>query len=232
MLKEGDKAPAFKLNDENGTPTALEQFSGKKVVVYFYPKDDTPGCTTESCSFRDNYSAILERGAVVIGISADNESSHQKFKKKYDLPFYLLSDPEKTVIMAFGAWGEKKMYGKTYEGIIRSTFLIDEDGTIRKVWPKVTPKNHAEDVLFRQETSSETRLRPRSNRHELRGGSAMNRLTVLYGHPEDPAEFDRYYREVHIPIATKMQGLKGWTIGKCEAANTGERPPYYMIVGL
>ena len=117
------------------------------MVVYFYPKDDTPGCTTESCSFRDSYDQFLSRGAVVIGISADGQASHQKFKTKYDLPFYLLSDPDKRAISAFGVWGEKKMYGKSYEGIIRSTFIIDGDGTITKVWEKVKPKAHAVDVL-------------------------------------------------------------------------------------
>ena len=147
MLKEGDKAPSVTLNDESGTSITLDQFTGKKVVVYFYPKDDTPGCTKEACSFRDNYDAILEKGAVVVGISADDETSHQKFKSKYDLPFYLLADPERKAIDAFGAWGEKKMYGKTYEGVMRSTFVIGEDGTIIKAWPKVKPADHAEEVL-------------------------------------------------------------------------------------
>jgi peroxiredoxin Q/BCP len=147
MLKEGDTAPRFELNDASGQKVSLDQFAGRKVVLYFYPKDDTPGCTAESCSFRDNYEAILSRGAVVVGISADSEASHSRFARKHDLPFHLLSDPDKKVISAFGAWGEKTMYGKTYEGIIRSTFLIDEDGTIIRVWPKVTPKDHAKAVL-------------------------------------------------------------------------------------
>lgn len=147
MLKEGDKAPAFTLNDHSGTPVSLSDFAGKKVVVYFYPKDDTPGCTKEACSFRDNYDDILAAGGVVIGISADNEKSHTKFRDKYNLPFYLVSDPEKVAINAFGAWGEKSMYGKTYEGILRSTFVISEDGTIIKAWPKVKPADHALEVL-------------------------------------------------------------------------------------
>lgn len=147
MVKEGDKAPGFTLTDETGTSVSLSDFAGKKVVVYFYPKDDTPGCTKEACSFRDNYDAFLNKGAVVIGISADSEASHQKFKSKYDLPFYLLADPEKQAIQAFGAWGEKKMYGKTYEGVLRSTFVIDESGTIIKAWPKVKPEDHASEVL-------------------------------------------------------------------------------------
>jgi len=147
MLKEGDKAPDFALNDESGKLVSLKDFAGKKVVVYFYPKDDTPGCTKEACSFRDSYDEILERGAVVIGISPDDESSHGKFKSKFDLPFYLLADPERKAIEGFGAWGEKKMYGKTYEGVMRSTFVVGEDGTIVKAWPKVKPEDHAKEVL-------------------------------------------------------------------------------------
>lgn len=147
MLEEGSKAPAFTLADESGTSVSLSQFAGKKVVVYFYPKDDTPGCTTEACGFRDNYNAILAKGAVVIGISADSEKSHAKFKSKYELPFYLLADPEKTTIQAFGAWGEKKMYGKAYEGILRSTFVIDEKGVVTKVFPEVKPADHAQEVI-------------------------------------------------------------------------------------
>jgi len=147
MLREGDKAPAFTLNDHDGNPVSLSDFAGKKVVVYFYPKDDTPGCTKEACSFRDNYDDILAAGAVVIGISADDVKSHTKFREKYNLPFHLVSDPDKVAILGFGAWGEKSMYGKTYEGIIRSTFVIDEKGTIIKAWPKVKPEDHALEVL-------------------------------------------------------------------------------------
>jgi peroxiredoxin Q/BCP len=147
MLKEGDKAPEFALNDEAGNTVSLKDFAGKKVVVYFYPKDDTPGCTKEACGFRDNYDEILAKGAVVVGISPDDETSHEKFKNKFDLPFYLLADPEKQVIQAFGAWGEKKMYGKSYEGVLRSTFVIGEDGTVVKAWLKVKPDEHAEEVL-------------------------------------------------------------------------------------
>jgi len=147
MLEAGTKAPDFTLTDDKGTVVSLSQFKGKKVVVYFYPKDNTPGCTTEACAFRDVYDAMLAKGAVVIGISADSESSHEKFKEKYNLPFFLLSDPEKKVIKEFGAWGEKKLYGNSFLGIIRSTFIIDEKGMISKVFPKVTPKDHAEEVL-------------------------------------------------------------------------------------
>jgi len=147
MLKEGDKAPAFALQDQNGNTVSLSDFTGKTVVVYFYPKDDTPGCTKEACGFRDSYADLTARGAVVLGISADSPDSHAKFVGKYDLPFTLLSDPDKTVIQAFGAWGVKKMYGKEYEGIMRSTFVIGPDGVITKVFPKVKPADHAAEIL-------------------------------------------------------------------------------------
>lgn len=147
MLQEGTKAPVFSLKSDDGKTVSLDSFSGKKVVVYFYPKDDTPGCTKEACSFRDVYDDILAKGAVVLGISRDNESSHLKFRAKFNLPFYLLSDPDHAVIDAFGAWGEKTFMGKTSMGIIRSTFIIDEKGYILKVFPKVTPEGHAQEVL-------------------------------------------------------------------------------------
>ncbi len=146
MLEKGQKAPDFRLATPEGEIT-LSQFQGKKVVLYFYPKDDTPGCTKEACGFRDVYDQILSRGAVVIGVSADSVDSHQKFKKKYNLPFYLASDPDHNVLKTYGAWGEKKMYGKTYEGIIRSTYVIDENGMIIAVFPKVSPEKHAEEIL-------------------------------------------------------------------------------------
>lgn len=147
MLQEGAPAPEFTLPDADGNPISLRQFRGKKVVLYFYPKDNTPGCTKEACNFRDNHTAITEQGAVILGISADSPKAHTNFRAKYDLPFMLLSDPDKQVIKAYQAWGEKKMYGKTYEGVIRSTYIIDEDGRIAKVWPKVKPAAHGEEVL-------------------------------------------------------------------------------------
>ena len=147
MLQKGDKAFDFNLSDAKGQKISLSQFKGKKVVIYFYPKDDTPGCTTQACGLRDVYDDILAKGAVVVGISADSEASHTKFMDKYSLPFFLASDPEKTAIQAYGAWGEKKMYGKVYEGIIRSTFIVDEEGMIANVFPKANPKTHAQDVL-------------------------------------------------------------------------------------
>jgi peroxiredoxin Q/BCP len=147
MLNQGKKAPTFELSNESGETISLNQFKGKKVVLYFYPKDNTPGCTKEACHFRDNYDVILKKGAVVIGISADSTKSHINFKNKHNLPFYLLSDTEKQVIKAYQAWGEKKMYGKTYFGIIRSTYIIDEQGMIIKIFPRVKPDEHVEEVL-------------------------------------------------------------------------------------
>ncbi|MBN2546763.1 MAG: thioredoxin-dependent thiol peroxidase [Spirochaetes bacterium] len=147
MLKKGDKAFDFSLPDDNNNMISLSQFKGKKVIVYFYPKDNTPGCTKEACSFRDDYDDILKKGAVVIGISADSVKSHQSFKSKYNLPFYLLSDTEKKVIKLYNAYGEKNMYGKLVMGIIRSTFVIDENGIILEVFPKVTPEGHAKEIL-------------------------------------------------------------------------------------
>lgn len=147
MLKEGDKAPAFSLLSEMGEKVSLSDFKGKKVVLYFYPKDDTPGCTTEACDFRDNMARLSQADAMVLGVSKDNLSSHEKFKKKYDLPFPLLSDEGLEVIQKYDSWQGKSMYGKKYMGIERNTFLIDEKGIIRKIWRKVKVKGHAEQVL-------------------------------------------------------------------------------------
>jgi peroxiredoxin Q/BCP len=147
MLQEGTKAPDFTLPNESGENVSLNQFRGQKVVLYFYPKDDTPGCTKEACSFRDNYQAILDKGAVVLGVSADSQKSHTNFRTKFDLPFHLLSDPDHGVIEQYGAWGEKKRNGKTYEGVNRSTLIIDENGHVAKVFPKVKPDHHGKEIL-------------------------------------------------------------------------------------
>ena len=147
MLQENEFAPDFVLLSDQGEEVSLSSFRGKKVVLYFYPKDDTPGCTKEACSFRDDYSQFLIKGAVVIGVSPDPPDSHQKFRVKFGLPFYLLSDPDHKVAQQYGAWGSKTVYGKTTEGIIRSTFVIDEQGKIIKVFPKVKPEGHAQEVL-------------------------------------------------------------------------------------
>jgi peroxiredoxin Q/BCP len=147
MKQVGEQVMDFVLKDAKGTDVHLRDFAGKRKVIYFYPKDDTPGCTKEACGFRDVYSEIINRGAVVIGISADSIEKHQKFQKKYNLPFILLSDPDMKVIREFGAAGEKKMYGKTYFGILRSTFLLDEENRITHVFPKVKPEEHAQEIL-------------------------------------------------------------------------------------
>ncbi len=147
MLKEGDKVPAFTLRNASDESISLSDFTGKTVVVYFYPKDNTPGCTKEACEFRDIYDEILARGAVVLGISADSVKSHAKFAGKFNLPFHLLSDPEKKVLQIFGAWGKKKLAGREYMGVIRSTFVLDGGGVVKKVFPKVKAAGHAAEIL-------------------------------------------------------------------------------------
>ena len=147
MLEKGTKAPDFTLFDKDGNEVSLSDFSGKKIVLYFYPKDNTPGCTRQACTFAESFEKFKELDAVVIGISKDSVSSHVKFAEKYSLPFVLLSDPEHKVIEAFDAWQEKKNYGKTYFGTVRSTFIIDENGIIEKVMPKVKPDTNAAEIL-------------------------------------------------------------------------------------
>ena len=147
MLEVGMKAPEFTLNDKDGNPVSLSDFLGKKVVVYFYPKDNTPGCTRQACAFAAAYEGFKSRDVVVIGISKDSVASHLKFAQKHDLPFILLSDPELQAIQAYGVWQEKKNYGKVSMGVVRSTFIIDEKGLIEKVMPKVKPDTNAADVL-------------------------------------------------------------------------------------
>ena len=146
-LKPGDKAPKFKLPADGGGMLSLDDLKGKKVVLYFYPKDDTPGCTTEAQGFRDAIKDFQKLGAVVVGASKDSVARHDKFKTKYDLPFHLVSDAEGDLCEKYGVWVEKSMYGRTYMGIQRATFLIDQKGVIRAVWPKVKVKEHAAEVL-------------------------------------------------------------------------------------
>ncbi|MCL6649824.1 MAG: thioredoxin-dependent thiol peroxidase [Chloroflexi bacterium] len=147
MIKEGDKAPEFTLPTVNG-PLSLADFRGKQLVVlYWYPKDDTPGCTTEACSFRDNLAVLQSRGVAVIGASADSVESHRKFAEKYGLPFPLVADVDHQVAEQYGVWSEKSMYGRTFWGVDRTTFLIDEEGIVRKVWRKVDPKAHVPEVI-------------------------------------------------------------------------------------
>lgn len=147
MLKEKTIAPDFTLPDSDNNKIRLKDFRGKKVIIYFYPKDDTPGCTKEACSFKDNYTDIQNKNTVILGISPDSIKSHIKFKDKYNLNFYLLSDEDKKVIQKYEAYGEKKMYGKTYMGVIRSTYILDEEGKIIKVFPNVKVNGHTEEVL-------------------------------------------------------------------------------------
>ena len=147
MLKVGDKAPDFTLTDKNGSPVSLSDFAGKRVVVYFYPRDNTPGCTRQACAFAGAYAGFRELNAVVIGISKDSVASHLKFAQKYDLPFVLLSDPELQAIQAYGVWQEKKNYGKVSMGVVRSTFIIDENGRIERVMSKVKPDTNAAEIL-------------------------------------------------------------------------------------
>lgn len=146
-LKKGDKAPNFKASDQHGKEHLLSDFTGKKLVIYFYPKDNTPGCTTQACNLRDNESLLQENGIYVLGVSPDSGSSHQKFTDKYQLNFPLLIDTEKEIIQAFGVWGPKKFMGKTYDGVNRTSFIIGEDGNIIEVIEKVDTKNHAQQIL-------------------------------------------------------------------------------------
>ncbi|MBN2347526.1 MAG: thioredoxin-dependent thiol peroxidase [Bacteroidales bacterium] len=146
-LKEGDKAPVFSGKNQEGDLISLENFKGKKVVLYFYPKDDTPGCTAEACNLRDNYDGLIKKGFEVIGVSPDTGASHEKFKSKYNLPFTLISDTEKKILSDYGAWGEKSMYGKKYMGVLRTTFVINEKGIIEKIFTKVDTKNHTAQIL-------------------------------------------------------------------------------------
>ena len=147
LLTVGDKAPDFKTTNQDGEKVALSDFKGQKVVLYFYPKDDTPGCTKEACSFRDGWSKFRRKKIAVLGVSADDEKSHKKFADKFSLPFPLLADTDKKIVKDYGAWGEKNMYGRKFMGIRRVTYLIDEKGKIAAVWPKVKPEGHADELL-------------------------------------------------------------------------------------
>jgi thioredoxin-dependent peroxiredoxin len=147
MPQAGDKAPGFSLPDQSGATVSLSQFKGRHVVLYFYPKDATPGCTTEACDFRDEHSALVKAGAVVLGVSPDSVASHQKFATKQGLPFSLLADPDHALADAYGVWGEKSLYGRKFMGLIRATFLIGPDAKVVRVWPKVKVAGHVAEVL-------------------------------------------------------------------------------------
>lgn len=146
-LKEGDKAPAFTAKDQDGHKVSLADYKGKKLVLYFYPQDDTPTCTIQACNLRDNFSLLKSKGFVVIGVSPDDEKSHKKFETKFGLPFPLVADPEHVIIDRYGVWGEKQLYGRKYDGLHRTTFLIDEKGVIRKIFLKPRNKQHAEEIV-------------------------------------------------------------------------------------
>lgn len=147
-LKEGDIAPDFTVNDQNGNPVKLSDYKGKKVVLYFYPKDNTPGCTAEACNLKDNHQDLQMQGYEILGVSTDSEKSHQKFIAKYDLPFTLLADPDKIIHEKYNTWVEKSMYGRKYMGTARKTFLIDKEGKIEKIIEKVKTKDHAAQILI------------------------------------------------------------------------------------
>ena len=146
-LKEGDKAPDFTAKDQNGKTVSLSDYKGKNVILYFYPKDDTPGCTAESCSFRDNYQSLLSKGFEVIGVSTDDEKSHKKFEKKFNLPFPLIADTDMKIVNAYGVWGDKVLFGREYQGILRTTFIIDAEGKVAHIIDKVTSATASQQVL-------------------------------------------------------------------------------------
>jgi len=147
VLKEGDKAPAFSGKDQNGKKVALSEFKGKKVVLYFYPEDDTPTCTLQACNLRDNHALLKQHGFEVIGVSPNDEKSHKKFETKFNLPFTLLADADHTIINKYGVWGEKQMFGNKYMGVLRTTFVINEKGVISKIFLRPKNKQHAEEII-------------------------------------------------------------------------------------
>ena len=147
LLKEGDVAPGFKSIDQDGKPVSLSSYKGKKIILYFYPEDDTPTCTIEACNLRDNFSSLKKKGMVVLGVSPDDVTKHKKFEQKYDLPFILVADPGKKIIDSYEVWGEKNLYGRKYMGLHRTTFLIDEKGIIRKIFKKPRSKMHSEEIM-------------------------------------------------------------------------------------
>lgn len=146
-IKEGQKAPLFTSKDQNGNPVSLADYKGKRVVLYFYPEDDTPTCTIQACNLRDNFGLLKKNGFIILGVSPDEEKKHKKFEAKYNLPFTLISDPEHNIIDRYGVWGEKQLYGRTYMGLHRTTFLIDEKGIVKMIFLKPKNKQHAEEIV-------------------------------------------------------------------------------------
>ena len=152
VLKEGDKAPAFSGIDQNGKKISLADYKGKKLVLYFYPEDDTPTCTIQACNLRDNYGLLKKNGFVIIGVSPDDEKSHKKFEKKFELPFILIADPSHAILKKYGVWDHKKLFGHEYMGVIRTTFVIDEKGVIKKIFLRPKNKAHAEEIIAAMKT--------------------------------------------------------------------------------
>src|SRR5215212_5954606 len=151
-LKEGEKAPAFSGKDQNGNKVSLADYKGKKLVLYFYPEDDTPTCTIQACNLRDNYGLLKKNGFVIIGVSPDDEKSHKKFEKKFELPFILIADPSHAILKKYGVWDHKKLFGHEYMGVIRTTFVIDEEGVIKKIFLRPKNKAHAEEIIAAMKT--------------------------------------------------------------------------------
>lgn len=147
ILKEGDKAPAFNAKNQDGKKVSLADFKGKKLVLYFYPEDGTPTCTVQACNLRDNYALLKKQGFEIVGVSPDNEKSHKKFETKHELPFILVTDTDHTILNNYGVWGEKQMYGRKYMGVLRTTFVLDEKGIIKKIFLKPKSKQHAEEII-------------------------------------------------------------------------------------
>ncbi|WNG40425.1 thioredoxin-dependent thiol peroxidase [Archangium violaceum] len=171
----GTPAPDFQLQDQNGNDVKLSQLRGKNVVLYFYPKDDTPGCTREACDFRDEHSALQEAGAVVLGVSPDDIRSHQKFATKFSLPFPLLADTGHQVAESYGVWGEKSLYGRTFMGITRATFLIDTEGKVARVWPKVKVQGHVQDILQSLKGGAEEEGAPAQKKAPVKKAAAASK---------------------------------------------------------
>ena len=162
-LNPGDKAPVFTGKDQDGNLVALKDFKGKKLVLFFYPQDDTPTCTEQACNLRDNYQVLKKNGFEIVGISPDDTTSHKKFESKFGLPFTMIADPKHTILNKYGVWGEKQMFGNKYMGVHRTTFLIDEKGVIRKIFLKPRVKQHAEEILKSQEENQKASLRPKKS---------------------------------------------------------------------
>lgn len=199
MPQAGDKAPGFSLPDQSGATVSLSQFKGRHVVLYFYPKDATPGCTTEACDFRDEHSALVKAGAVVLGVSPDSVASHQKFATKQGLPFSLLADPDHALADAYGVWGEKSLYGRKFMGLIRATFLIGPDAKVVRVWPKVKVAGHVAEVLATLQGGSSSDAAPPPRKAPAKAPAAKKASAAAEAKPAT----------VKKPAAKKAPAAKG-----------------------